>query len=352
MQVTTLEGASGSASATTHAQVTPALQVTKQASADSVQAGAQLTYTLRVTNTGNIVLNGVVTDTLPAHVVPTGILTWTLTNLAPNDVWLKTVAVTVEMGYSGTLVNQVQVTTLEGASGSASATAHAQVTPALQVTKQASVDSVPAGSQLTYALRVTNTGNIALNGIVTDTLPAHIAPTGVLTWSLTNLAPNDVWQKTVVVTVEMGYSGTLVNQVQVTTLEGASGSTSTTATAYTQVTPALQVTKQASSDSVQAGTQLTYTVRVTNTGNIALNGTITDTLPLHVTPIGIQTWTLTDLAPGDVWTQQVVVTVTRGYSGTLTNRVQVMTAEGATGEAQVTTNAIGYPIYLPLVLKS
>jgi hypothetical protein len=51
-----------------------------------------------------------------------------------------------------------------------------------------------------------------------------------------------------------------------------------------------------------------------------------------------------------MWT--VVVTVTQGYSGTLTNRVQVTTLEGATGEAEVTVNAIGYQIYLPLVIKS
>jgi uncharacterized repeat protein (TIGR01451 family) len=211
---------------------------------------------------------------------------------------------------------------------------------------------VQAGRPLTYTLRVTNTGNIALNGVVTDTLPAHVAPTGVITWTLTNLAPHDVWQKTVVVTVEMGYSGTLVNQVQVTTLEGASGSASATATAYTQVTPALRVTKQASADSVRAGTQLTYTLRVTNTGNIALNGVVTDTLPANVTPAGIVTWPLANLTPGNAWMRTVVVTVPVGYGGTLTNHVQVATAEGATGEAQVAVNAIGYRIYLPLVLKS
>lgn len=113
----------------------------------------------------------------------------------------------------------------------------------------------------------------------------------------------------------------------------------------------LEVTKQASSDHVQAGVQLTYTLRVTNTGSIALNGTVTDTLPLHVAPMGVLTWTLTNLSPGSVWSQQIVVTMAPGYSGTLTNRVQVTTLEGATGEAQITTHAIGYGIYLPLVMK-
>jgi len=202
----------------------------------------------------------------------------------------------------------------------------------------------------TPAVHVANTGNITLSGTITDVLPAHVTPTGIQTWTLTSLAPTEVWSKPVVVTVEMGYAGPLTNVVQVTTLEGASGIY--TATSQAVVTPELLVTKSASPNPVQAGSQLTYTLRLTNTGNIALNGVITDTLPAHVTPTGSQTWPLTDLTPGHVWTQQVVVTVTRGYSGTLTNRVQVTTLEGATGEAQVTTNAFGYQIYLPLVLKS
>jgi len=113
----------------------------------------------------------------------------------------------------------------------------------------------------------------------------------------------------------------------------------------------LTVTKQASPDPVQAGSQLTYTLRVTNTGNVDLHAAITDTLPDHVTPTGLLTWIATLTAPGGVWTQSVVVTVARGYSGTLMNRVQVTSQEGATGEAQVTVNAIGYQIYLPIVLK-
>jgi hypothetical protein len=57
------------------------------------------------------------------------------------------------------------------------------------------------------------------------------------------------------------------------------------------------------------------------------------------------------VTPGNVWIQEVIVTVTQGYSGTLTNRVQVTTQEGATGEAQIITRAIEYQVYLPIVLK-
>jgi len=224
--------------------------------------------------------------------------------------------------------------------------------PALSVTKQASSDPVQAGAQLTYTIHVTNTGNVDLHATVTDTLPAHVTPTGARTWMPTITAPGGVWTETVVVTVEMGYTGTLANVVEVTTDEGARGVY--TETTEVQVTPALSVTKQASSDPVQAGAQLTYTLRVTNTGNVDLHATVTDTLPAYVTPTGTRTWTPTITAPGGVWTEQIVVTVTMGYSGTLTNAVQVSTDEGTTDVYTHTcTSQPGVNrLYLPIIMKN
>ena len=93
----------------------------------------------------------------------------------------------------------------------------------------------------------------------------------------------------------------------------------------------LLVTKADTPDPVASGGTLTYTIRLTNTGSVDLHPTVTDTLPAHVTPSGTLTWTVPTLAPGAVWTQTVVVVVDATYSGTLTNLVEVTTAEGASG---------------------
>jgi uncharacterized repeat protein (TIGR01451 family) len=69
----------------------PGLTVTKQAHPDPVQPGAQLTYTLRVANTGNVTLTATITDILPDHVTPAGVITWTPTITAPGGVWMETV---------------------------------------------------------------------------------------------------------------------------------------------------------------------------------------------------------------------------------------------------------------------
>jgi uncharacterized repeat protein (TIGR01451 family) len=113
----------------------------------------------------------------------------------------------------------------------------------------------------------------------------------------------------------------------------------------------LALTKQANPNPAQAGAQLTYTLRATNTGAIDLHATITDVLPAPVTPSGILTWTPVITAPGGVWEQVVIVTVDPCYGGLLNNMMQVTTEEGVMGMVTlpVTVNTC---IYLPLVLKS
>ena len=231
--------------------------------------------------------------------------------------------------------------------------------PDLTVTKQASPDPVQTGSQLTYTLRVTNTGNVNLHATITDALPTHVTsgktsggtallPGQPFTW--TALIPTSgIWTETVVVTVETGYAGPLTNVVEVTTEEGASGIY--TVTSQVQGTPALEVTKQASSNLVHAGSQLTYTLYVTNTGNVDLHAVITDTLPVHVTPGGFLFWAPTIAAPGGVWSQTIVVAVEMGYAGPLTNTVEVATREGAASMDSVTVSVVNYQLYLPLVLR-
>jgi len=85
---------------------------------------------------------------------------------------------------------------------------------------------------------------------------------------------------------------------------------------------------------------------------VTLATTITDLLPAHVAPTGVQAWIAVITAPGGVWLQTVGVTVTPGYNGALTNVVQVTTEEGITGSTIETSRAIGgHLIFLPLVVR-
>ena len=99
----------------------------------------------------------------------------------------------------------------------------------------------------------------------------------------------------------------------------------------------LTVTKQAAPSPVYAGGPMTYTIGVTNTGRLTLTATISDVLPAQVTTAQPVSWSSVIIAPGGTWTKRFVVTVTQGYSGTLTNVVQASTVEGAAG---VYTNVV------------
>ena len=94
-----------------------ALVVAQYAAPNPVQGGAQLTYTIYVTNTGNMSITATVTDTLPAHVTPGGELVWAAGVIAPGGTWIETFVVTIEAGYAGLLTNVVQATADGGATG-------------------------------------------------------------------------------------------------------------------------------------------------------------------------------------------------------------------------------------------
>jgi uncharacterized repeat protein (TIGR01451 family) len=113
--------------------------------------------------------------------------------------------------------------------------------------------------------------------------------------------------------------------------------------------PGLTVSKYATPDPVAPGATLTYTIRVVNTGDLYLHAAINDTLPEHVTYSGDLAWTATIEDLDGVWEHTFAVTVEAGYTGTLVNRVQVTSDEGASGECLAVTN--GLRVYLPLVLS-
>jgi uncharacterized repeat protein (TIGR01451 family) len=93
----------------------------------------------------------------------------------------------------------------------------------LALTKQAVPKLVKPGGQVHYTIRVTNTSVISLTATITDILPDHVTPAGLLTWPPVTVAPGEVHEQPVVVTVEPGYIGPLTNVVEVTTDKGASG---------------------------------------------------------------------------------------------------------------------------------
>src|SRR5690606_14589516 len=274
----------------------PALSTTKALTSNAdgdatgtVTQGDVLTYTVTVTNTGNIPLtNVIVTDSL---ITPTG---------------GTTPCASVAVGATCTLIGTYTVTAADVTTGSITNTGTGDSdqtgpdpdtvvtpvvgSPALNTTKALTGNAdgdasgtVTQGDVLTYTVTATNTGNIPLtNVIVSDSL---ITPTGGTT-------PCAI--------VAVGGTCPLIGTSTVTAADVTTGSITNTGTGDSNETPpdtdvvvtpvigspALNTTKALTgnadgdaSGTVTQGDVLTYTVTVTNTGNIPLSNVIvTDSL--------------------------------------------------------------------------
>lgn len=296
--------------------LTADLALTMTDSPDPVHPGEILIYTINIKNNGPSDSVGVIlTDTLPLTVT---LPSYSLDNGVTWNTWLgtlplgtitngstKTVLIrgTVAATATGTISNTASVasTTLDPNLSNNSATTTTTVSPLadLSIVKTANPSPVHAGAQLIYTLVITNNGpSTATNIIVTDNVPAcfstpEYSTNAGLTWN--------PWTSSVNIgSLASGLSSTVLLRGTVCT-NGTSSITNTatvssdtddpnlsnnTSTTTTNITPVsdLAITKQANPEPVAVGSQLTYTLVITNNGPSTANGIVlTDNIPNTVT---------------------------------------------------------------------
>jgi uncharacterized repeat protein (TIGR01451 family) len=161
----------------------PSITVTKTASPKPAMVGQIITYTYRVTNTGNVNLTGLIAmdDRL-------GPVSFGTTTLEPQQSTSSTLAYPViEADLPGPLQNTVTVTA-SSTSGDVGASASEAVTltyqAGLSVTQEISMASGTAGQPITFTYIISNTGNVSL----TDLMATHTR-LGQISLDLTTLAP-------------------------------------------------------------------------------------------------------------------------------------------------------------------
>jgi len=176
----------------------------------------------------------------------------------------------------------------------------------LAVTKTGTPNPVLAGNKLTYTVTVTNNGPAAASTVtLTDTIPANTTVTattaaagwtcnppsgGTFTCTDASVAANTTGIFTFVMTVTAGTPpGTVItNSVTVTSTtsdpNSANNTASTSSTVASPTQADVAIIKTASPEPVNQGTNLTYTLQVTNNGPaVAQNVVVTDVLPGQVT---------------------------------------------------------------------
>jgi uncharacterized repeat protein (TIGR01451 family) len=300
------------------------LSVSKSAP-NTVQIDQNLPYTITVTNLGpGAAQNVTLTDPLPANTTfssesqqsgPTfncstpsvgqgGTVSCTTGTLAPNQSATFQVNVHVSASAAGgsTLTNTATVSSStpdpNTGNNSSTATTTVQAQADLWVHETGPANTPISPQSLTYTLTVTNIGpteatNVTLSDAVpsgttfqSETHPAGwtrtdttaVGGTGTLTWTINPLAAGA--SGTFQVVVQSGASGPAVtNTVTVSSPTSDPNPDNNTATLTTGSQAGVSVTKTGPG-TVTAGTAVTYSITVTNSGpNAAENLTLSDSLP-------------------------------------------------------------------------
>lgn len=218
--------------------------------------------------------------------------------------------------------------------------------------KQLTGGEARAGAKLTYSFKISNTGNIAINDIAIDddlpglsdisidwnghdrSLPVGSSVTGTATYTVTQ---EDV------------DAGKVKNAAAVTGTDSHGGSLTASSSASTGIerNAAIKTVKTTdktsiTGDAAKPGTEIRYTVKVTNTGNVTLRNVTCDDSMRGIGRIALDR---TQLAPGETATGTASHAITQSDidSGVVTNTASSSAdapdaSKAVSNESTVTTN--------------
>ncbi|TMF80868.1 MAG: DUF11 domain-containing protein, partial [Chloroflexi bacterium] len=341
------------------------IAVAKIASSGTVIVGSNVDFTITVTNNGPSDATGVqITDQLPAGVTfvsatpsvgtyNSGTGLWNIGGLAGAA--SATLTLTATVTATGSITNTASKTAEtetdpDLANDSASATITGQAAD-LTIAKS-HVGSFIRGSTGSYSLTVSNAGSVASTGLVTvtDTLPAGLTPSlasgtgwscGIAAQTVTCTRSDALAAAgsypviTITVGVGQAASSPLTNTASVSgggevNTGNDSASDLTTVTSQADIA----VAKIASSGSAAVGSNVDFTVTVTNAGPSNATGVqVTDQLPAGLTFVSATPSAGTYNSGTGVWN---IGAVSSGASATLSITSTVTTTGAHTNTASKT----------------
>jgi uncharacterized repeat protein (TIGR01451 family) len=260
--------------------------------------GDEITYTYRLTNTGNVTLMGPFSvDDDKATVTPVGMLPMVLAPDAFID-FEATYTITQEDLDAGSVTNIAQGHGFYNQepvdSNEDDETVTAVQNPELTLLKEASPATYDAvGDEITYTYTLTNSGNVTLSGPFTVDddkattsrvgavpVPDELAPGDHITFTATYTIDQDDIDAGSVKNIAQGFG--YFDDELVESNEDDETVTSVPAPELSLVKLATPVTYDA------VGDEITYTYRLTNTGNVTLMGPFSvDDDKATVTPVGM-----------------------------------------------------------------
>ncbi|MGH9743195.1 MAG: hypothetical protein ACRD51_12700, partial [Candidatus Acidiferrum sp.] len=320
------------------------LSIAETAAPNPVVAGTNLTYTVVVKNNGAATATTVAfSEAIPANTtyvsatpspatgwtcaVLAGTLTCSNPAVAPGASTTFAVVVQVNAGTAfGTVITataNVASPTIDPNPNNNSASATVVVASAgqadLSVTSSETPNPVTDANNISYTQSVMNNGPTASGmATFTDTIPSGtmfvslsipagwncgtlpaVGGTGTITCTIASLAANATANFPLVVKASLGDApgSTITNTANInfpcssaSDPNCANNSASTTVYVASPTQADVAITKTASPDPVDQGTNLTYTLQVTNNGPAAAQGvTVTDPIPVEVSFVSVST---------------------------------------------------------------
>ncbi|WP_373396608.1 hypothetical protein V8V91_17825 [Algoriphagus halophilus] len=274
--------APATSSVTVNGVPNPNLNIIKSADKNGYNtAGEVISYTISITNSGNVTLTNLVANDPLA-----GITNQTIASLAPGQTSsiTGTYSVTQADIDGGSITNNVTVTAEDPSGGSITRTddlrINASQTPRFTIVKTADLSDVSsAGEVITYTILATNTGNITIENVsVTDPLVPALALTGGDVNNNSILNVGEAWTYTGTYTVTQADidAGQISNTATLsgTPVAGTLADRTTDITIGVNQNPSWTIAKDLTNSNPATystlGEVLNYDITVTNTGNVSI----------------------------------------------------------------------------------
>lgn len=288
-------------------ELVSSLSVTKNADVLSYSSpGEQITYTIVVTNTGQLTISDVdLTDDLTGD-------SWVVESIAPgaSASFTANYLITQEDIDRGSVTNQAAASGVDPRGQQVhdndDETITADMDPSISISKTASPSTYSSvGDQILYAIVVQNNGNVTLSDV-----DVHDDLTGE-SWFIESLPPGSsrTFNTSIIITQQHIDEGVIRNVATVSGKDPVDNTISDTAEETVGAVnrqPALDVTKSSERPVYAvAGDVIEYTIVVTNTGNLTIQDiNVTDNLTNG-------TWFIPVLGPGESQTFQTTYQVTK-----------------------------------------
>ena len=278
---------------------TPNVSITKTSDKEVYKNGETIVYTIKVTNTGETTLtNVVVTESLNGTFdnqdgikINNNVVTIDSMNVGESKTLTYRVAVPANSKDGDIVKNIVNVTTNEGVKDEAKKDVKVEVpstpitptkTPKVSITKTSDKEVYKNGETIVYTIKVTNTGETTLtNVIVTESLNGTfdnqdgIKVNGnIVTIDSMNVGESKTLTYRVAVPANSKDGDIVKNIVNVTTNEGVKDEAKKDVKVEVPITPkdnpSLAIVKTSDKATYYPNETITYTIKVTNDGNIDL----------------------------------------------------------------------------------